>query len=659
MNENCEFGDRRNNIKLFKTTFILQATTLTTSNMSAASASPKIPCGDYTLFHSKAKAGLYELSNLFGTELKLNGVKYSSAEAAFHAMKVEDPSRFAFDGDLVERDLAEEYLTEVKGKPVSFESHFKKNMIGIIAKQVIKYPLLFRFKLLMSPKEKGVFDQDYETWSTSTEVWFPIFKAKFKGPLLQLLLDTSGELVEFDRFAKPDTKWGGKIVNGELVGRNTMGKLLTRFRDGTLKKLEKHLKRKRKTDSPIIKTLYGVLKKAYKTAKKSGTMVVAEKANVLPAGWDSLNTQEKTTYGFSNNFTHLDWMRYIQPELDALEEAEPEAEPEVPASSPPSPAPSPSSSPLKSPAPIKMQVDSDTDSEEEEDGLVNCTVVSLNWSRPSAKGFKRNELRRMSQQLGGQIYKVQGSFKGQDLKGRVLHCPGFVKDPKALLDEIRAIPPPFIDVQMMNPLSGKVCNRSSWKSSLTDDTVSGDVSERKGSEYAFEKMPEAAKVRNKFGILGDLVNIEKLAGLNATCNFYGIKKGTETSVAPGFGPRLDTEENLILCVHLGAPKILCVCPFFGPQLAGARFQIELQPGDLYAFDRCAAGGSSYSGLHIRHWASGGRCDQKYIDSIDAGLHKKFLAKAKKMADKGKTWDRTEETIQFMESNVATQANIVE
>lgn len=649
--------------------------------MSAASASPKIPCGEYTLFHSKAKAGLYELSNLFGTELKLNGVKYSSAEAAFHAMKVDDPSRFGSDGDLLKRELVEEYLTEVKGKPVSFESHFKKNMIGIIAKQVIKYPLLFRFKLLMSPKEKGVFDQDYETWSTSTEVWFPIFKAKFKGILLKLLLDTSGELVEFDRFAKPDTKWGGKIVNGELVGRNIMGKLLTRFRDGTLKKLEKHLKRKRKTDSPIkaIKvTSHGILKKAYKTAKKSGTMVVAEKADVLPAGWDSLNTQEKATYGLSNNFTHLDWMRYIQPELDALEEAEQEV-PASPASpsppSPPAPAPAPApapdspsppslsvsapTSPLKSPAPIKMQVDSDTDSEEEDDGLVKCTVVSLNWSRPSAKGFKRNELRRMSQQLGGQIYKVQGSFKGQGLKGRVLHCPGFVKDPNALLDEIRAIPPPFIDVQMMNPLSGKVCNRSSWKSSLTDDTVSGDVSERKGSEYAFEKMPEAAKVRNKFGILGDLVNIEKLAGLNATCNFYGIKKGTETSVAPGFGPRLDTEENLILCVHLGAPKILCVCPFFGPQLAGARFQIELQPGDLYAFDRCAAGGSSYSGLHIRHWASGGRCDQKYIDSIDAGLHKKFLAKAKKMAEKGKTWDRTEETIQFMESNVATQANIVE
>ena len=684
---------------------LLQPTTLTTSKMSAASSSPSKSCGEFTLFHSKAKSGLYELSNLYGCEVTIDGVKYSSAEAAFHAMKIEDPSRFSIEGDLLDRAVVEEYLTEVKGKPVSFESHLKKGMVGVIAKQVIKYPLLFRFKILMSPKEKGVFDPEYEAWSTSKEVWYPIFKAKFKGPLLKTLLHTSGELVEFDRFAKADTKWGGKIVNAELVGRNVMGKLLTDFRDGTLKKLDKHLKRKRKSEasSPVkalkVVSHEEILKKAFKAAKESGTMIIIDddEDNLLPSNWSSMNAEEKATYAFSHNFSHLDWMKFVQPELDALEgipmSPEPSSHKSPLSPSPKSPkSPEPSSSKSSSspspkspkspkspavPKAVKMRVDSDSSDDDDEEDLVECSAACMTFSDavesdPNAEavgtagsGLKRSELRKLAKQLNGQIYKIEASFNGDTIKGRVLHVPGFVKDHQALYEEIRAIPKPFIDTMMINRLNGKLCNKSRHNANLTDEEVAGNIAERVSSQFPFSKMPEATKLRNKFSILGDLVNVPKIKDLFAEINYYGIKKANEKKapkVAPGIGPHTDGERNLVLGIALaddGESRILCVCPFFGPQFAGPRLQLELNPGDLYVFDRGAAGGSSYSGLHIRHWASGGRCDQKYIDSIDAGLHKKFLKKAKTMADKGKEWHRTEETIQFMESKVATIANITE
>lgn len=649
--------------------------------MAAASSSSTSACAkNYTLFHSNAAPGLYEFSNLYGTEFEFNGLKYGSAEAAFQSLKVSQPERFAVGGDLADHAKVTKYLSEGQAKPVTFAGMKKKNMTGILAKKVIGRPLLFGLDIVKKPT--GDSDPEYEAWSTAKALWFDIFEAKFKGKLLKLLLKTKGELVEFDRFAKDDTKWGAKLVDGQLIGRNVMGKLLTEFRDS------KRPKRKRESEpsSPVkafkVVSQQEILDEAYKAAKKSGDMIVIDEDedNLLPSNWDSMSPKEKATYGFSHNFSHIDWMRYVQPAMDGAEVV-PESPYSSPYSSPvigPSPE-SPMRSPAKGPAevpevpePLKLRAvssddsdSSDSSDDEEEEGVVDCSAAVITLSNavesdPSAEavgtagpGLKRSELRRLAKQLNGQIYKVDASFNGETVKGRVLHCKNFLskEEHDALYAEIRGVPEPFIDKKMINRLNGKLCNKSRWNSNLTNDTVAGNIADHISSQFPFEKMPEASKLRNKVSILGDLTHVEKIKDLFGEINYYGIKKENEKTapkVAPGIAPHIDQERNLVLGLNLGASRILCVCPFAGPQPAGARLQLEINPGDLYAFDSKAAGGSSYRGLHIRHWASGGRGDAKYIADIDSAFHLKLKKKIEKMKEKGKVWEQTEETKYIME-----------
>ena len=94
---------------------------------------------------------------------------------------------------------------------------------------------------------------------------------------------------------------------------------------------------------------------------------------------------------------------------------------------------------------------------------------------------------------------------------------------------------------------------------------------------------------------------------------------------PGIGPHVDGERNTVVAVNIGATRELCLCAYNGIQTIGPRTQITLNPGDLYVFDVEAAG-TKTSGMHIRHWASGGRGDKAYIAKIEAQHVKKLKAK---------------------------------
>ena len=60
-------------------------------------------------------------------------------------------------------------------------------------------------------------------------VWRGIFEAKYTvvyGLGKALIATMPLELVEFDRAPHNKSFWGGKLVDGRLVGANTMGVLL-------------------------------------------------------------------------------------------------------------------------------------------------------------------------------------------------------------------------------------------------------------------------------------------------------------------------------------------------------------------------------------------------------------------------------------------------
>ena len=63
--------------------------------------------------------------------------------------------------------------------------------------------------------------------------WAILLLHKFSLPgFRELLLETKDEmLVEFDRMGNPNCFWGGKIIEGRLVGSNAMGKMLMMVRE--------------------------------------------------------------------------------------------------------------------------------------------------------------------------------------------------------------------------------------------------------------------------------------------------------------------------------------------------------------------------------------------------------------------------------------------
>jgi predicted NAD-dependent protein-ADP-ribosyltransferase YbiA (DUF1768 family) len=77
----------------------------------------------------------------------------------------------------------------------------------------------------------------WESKKMNGSVWRGIFEAKYtvENALGKALIATMPlELVEFDRGPKRAIFWGGKLVDGLLVGANTMGVLLQERRSDLL-----------------------------------------------------------------------------------------------------------------------------------------------------------------------------------------------------------------------------------------------------------------------------------------------------------------------------------------------------------------------------------------------------------------------------------------
>lgn len=186
--------------------------------------------GPCVKFYSNSKTH-YQFSNLYGTEVIIKkgstagadrDYVFPSAEHAYQcAQKVSSLwKHWEVGGIFADWDHVFDIMNEHGN--YSMKHWKKKNMIGILAKFVINHPKTFRIRLC---------DPNY-AMSISKERWFPIFDAKFKGDLKDMLLKTSGTLVEHDRKAgtRP-SKWGGLVKDGVLYGNNHMGKLLTQYRD--------------------------------------------------------------------------------------------------------------------------------------------------------------------------------------------------------------------------------------------------------------------------------------------------------------------------------------------------------------------------------------------------------------------------------------------
>jgi hypothetical protein len=197
----------------------------------------------YLFFWSRGSAKVKCFSNFWGVDLSVTwaseeeeGIpgflrgetrRYPSAEHAYMALRALDNSsacEFEVGGLFASFEIFRKWPKKGGGKDMmASKQKAWGECIGIIAKMV-------------SRLEPGVI---WRTWGVKWEskkrlinVWRDIFEAKYtaENGLGKALLATMPlELVEFDRaphHKKMRSFWGGKLVEGRLVGANTMGGLL-------------------------------------------------------------------------------------------------------------------------------------------------------------------------------------------------------------------------------------------------------------------------------------------------------------------------------------------------------------------------------------------------------------------------------------------------
>ena len=209
---------------------------------------------------------------------------------------------------------------------------------------------------------------------------------------------------------------------------------------------------------------------------------------------------------------------------------------------------------------------------------------------------------------------------------------------------------------------GKCLNKSRWNFQLTDRDVKGSIEEpnkadRGSSEYNYKHLSACKHVLFRLNSLNTRLGVDT-KDLKAEGNLYGINQGGKKppSVVGGIGRHVDGERNTVIAVNLGANRKICLCAYHNMQTIWHTTQLDLEPGDLYIFDRVAAG-TSTKGFHIRHWASGGRNDAKYLDRIEASHLKKLKEKLARVTEKNKEWKLSTQTQRLLCGNKATLNNV--
>lgn len=533
-----------------------------------------------------------KLSNLYG-EVTVGEHTFPSIEHAVQAWKVEDMKEFFKGGKFSDWDWVLERVNEARPKPITGSNYKKKNMVGMLARWVIARPFMFGLKIIPGgdPPE---------------ELWLKLFEAKFKGDMLSLLLKTSGTLVLQEK-----SKWG--------LAENIMGRMLTKFRDSK--------RPKREVEVGPTMGIAEVVNKRFKQAEAQGLVIDVDSLPEVPHDFGNYSEDKQFQYALANNWSMATYCKSIQKD--------------------------PAFTPV---APVMLEHDF-------EKGLASASGIVLTWSHSvesgnyvnpigvKGEGFDKETLENIGQATGATIYKVKGLFDGERVEGTVLHIKGFIKPDQlqAMLDEIYSIPKAQFDTKGW--FRGKCLNKSRWNFQITPNDVEGNIPEpdkhlRKSSEISFEHMPACYAVRE---ILQPWAK-----NLMAEGNVYGITKPGQSTpkIAQGIGPHVDGERNTVIATNLKGTRQLCLCAYSDTQPVGHRTQITIEPGDLYIFDKIAAG-TSTRGMHIRHWASGGRGDEQYLKKVERALVKKLKEKNKRGP-----WKTSIQTANLLLGNPQEILNIV-
>lgn len=208
---------------------------------------------DFVYFYSGSDSPLNKLSNLAEAHIELLPddpavevlvkirpelrqwcpAKFPSAEHLWKSLQARDQdtfNQFQIDGRLGKLTLETMALVYPPSEVASkFKYWSSKNNVGIVAKLATnpKRAPLIGLKMLNTRNEH------LEAF-VEEEIWVCILLLKFKqNPLHLAVLQSTGssKLVEFDRYPKKTTHWGGQYVNGELVGENAMGRYMQIVRE--------------------------------------------------------------------------------------------------------------------------------------------------------------------------------------------------------------------------------------------------------------------------------------------------------------------------------------------------------------------------------------------------------------------------------------------
>ena len=197
----------------------------------------------------------HKLCNLYTCKVNIGNLTFPSAEHAFQCLQRIQGNYE--DWCIGGKFASWEYVLGVMREHNKMNSPGKE-LIGKLAEIVVNHPKTFGIKLKPMNEDMAI----------SRERWFPIFKAKFQGELKDILLNTSGTLVQHDTSARTRVwRWGGLVQGNVLYGENIMGNLLTSFRDCI----------RRKRSAEVLEVGHTTIEQAvdakFKKARTEGTIV--------------------------------------------------------------------------------------------------------------------------------------------------------------------------------------------------------------------------------------------------------------------------------------------------------------------------------------------------------------------------------------------------
>lgn len=182
---------------------------------------------DYLYFYSNAKKPLNKLSNF--NECKIKGIVRGKSYIfpcsehyylAHFLNDIDDIKDLEVNGKYGTYDALKYFFKEKDiDKKIKYWS--KKNNIGIVA------------KMLKNNSEKLNIELRIINKSEKEKIWTKIILDKYtqNQEHKKVLLETNDKiLIEFGRGSKKDSFYTGKIVDGELIGKNYMGEKIMEIR---------------------------------------------------------------------------------------------------------------------------------------------------------------------------------------------------------------------------------------------------------------------------------------------------------------------------------------------------------------------------------------------------------------------------------------------